>query len=239
MGGLGAIVQRPHRQRGLADHQRVGLAQCFGEVGAAQDEQVTVFLDRPHEDVVSFQRRARLQLGCQPFALFGGDATSAAIGDQPLFVNGAEVAPRRQVVGLQVEADAQGREDATPHVVHERIVAEEGQMRRAAAGGDARRDGLAEPTAAFGGQAIQVRGVGGFQFRGAARFGGQSAETVHDKEHDLALARMCQPAHQVKVCHSVLLLLRQSRQHDDQVLLARGSKLQAKGIGRYPSLSPC
>ena len=201
--GFRAVVQRLHGQRGPAHHQGVGLAQGGGKARAAQDEQVAVFLHRLHEQLVPCQGRARLQPGRQPGAHLGGDAAGAAVGDQTLLVHGAEVAPRRQIVGPQVEADAQGLQDTAADVVDERVVAEEGQVRRAAAGGYAASDGQAEAARALGGQPVQVWGMGGFQFRRAARLDGQSAQAIHDQEHDLARPRLRQPAHQVEICHAV------------------------------------
>src|SRR4028119_600777 len=76
-------------------------------------------------------------LGEEPhelLALLRRNAPGAAVGDFAGVVEGCEVYPRGQVAPLEVEADAQGREDAAADLEANGVVAKEGEVARPAAG---------------------------------------------------------------------------------------------------------
>jgi hypothetical protein len=65
-------------------------------------------------------------------AELGGDAAGAPVGDPPVGVHRAEVAPRRHVARLEMEVDAERFEHAAAHRMLQRIIAEEAEVSRPA-----------------------------------------------------------------------------------------------------------
>ena len=103
----------------------------------------------------------------------------------PCGVDRAEVGADGDVAVLQFEADAGGFEGAAADHVLQRVVAEEAEVAGAAAGADAgqHRDAAAED-AGFG-ERVEIRRVGRFEFRQAARLLRQAAEAVGNVHDDL------------------------------------------------------
>lgn len=73
------------------------------------------------------------QLLDQAAADVGRDPPGAAVADLAAGVEGAEIAPRRDVVGPEIEIDPERLEHAAADAVAERIVAEQPEVTRAAA----------------------------------------------------------------------------------------------------------
>ena len=117
-------------------------------------------------------------------ALLAGDPSGAAVGDVACGVERAEVAADGHVVGPELEADAGGLQRPAADQVLHRIVAEQAQVSRSAAGGDAGgdRDHAAQDAAA--GQGVEVRRLGGFQLGLAARLDRQAAQAVGHQHDD-------------------------------------------------------
>jgi hypothetical protein len=119
----------------------------------------------------------------------GADPSRAAVGDEALRVDGAEVTPRGDIARAQVELDAEGLEHAAADLVLERVVAEEAEVPRPAARGDARRDVSEEPTRRLPGQRGQVGNPGRLELRLPCLRPGQSPEPIQRQQNDLRLIR--------------------------------------------------
>ena len=88
---------------------------------------------------------------------------------RPVVVDGAEVTPGGDVAGPEVEVDPERLQDAAPHRVAKRLVAEEAEVPGAAARGDAGGDVAQEAAGAPPGQRVQVGDPRGLQL-GAGRW---------------------------------------------------------------------
>ena len=162
-------------------------AMSLGKALAAQDEEEAVLADRAGRRLRRPGGRCCDRVFAEGGAGVGADAPGAAVGDEALVVDGAEVAAGGQVFATKVEVDAEGFEDAAADAVLQRVVAEEGEMAGAAAGRDAVADGHGEAADAVGGEAVEVDGVRLFEL-GAAGLGiGQAAEAVDDEEDDFGV----------------------------------------------------
>ena len=121
--------------------------------------------------------------------------------DEPVLDRG-EVAPGHEVVPADLDPGAQGLEDAPAELVLERIVAEEGQVGRPAAGCDAHHDRIGEAADGALRQRVEVRLAGRFEL--ALAVGGQAADPVHDQENDLRIGLLAQFSGQVFPFHVAL-----------------------------------
>jgi len=191
VGGAGArlvaLVEGAGLERGYARLLRVGVVHPFAQTRAAQHQHETVLrlgmeLDLHAVDLAD----ALTQLGEDAPVLLGGRAAGAAVDHGPVGPERGEVAAHRHVVGPQLDAQPQRREHPAPHLVGEGVVAEEAQVARARAGGEAGGHQGDAPQVGLLGQGVEVRGAGGGQLGGAARLAGQSAHAVEDDEEDLA-----------------------------------------------------
>ena len=170
-----------------------------------QHQHEAIFLDGLHKGAHAGQLDLAQQ-GHQLAADLGGDAPRPPVGDEPLVVDGAKVGPGGHVLGLQVKVDAQGFQDAPADVIDQGVVAEQGEVRRAAAGRDAVGHRHGEPQLRMGGQGIQVGGVGRLELGQAIGLAGQAAQPVHDEVDDLGPGRDPQTAHQLKLSHGFPLV---------------------------------
>ncbi len=186
---------------------RVGVGDLVAQARAAQHQREAITLARLDLALHAVDLDVLEQFD-PLLAFFGRDASGAAVGDVAVGVDGAEVAAHRHVAAAHVQADANRFEHAAPDVVDQRVVAEQREVRRTAARGDAARDRDAQAGAALAGEAVEVGGLGGFQFGQAAGRHRQAAQSVHDQQQNLAAILFGQAAHQIKVCHVELLAYR-------------------------------
>jgi hypothetical protein len=112
----------------------------------------------------------------------------------------------RQILSRQGELDADGLQHAAADLMFVGIVAEERQVRRPTAGGDARPDGLVQAADAARHQAIHVRRVGCLQGRRAAGLHRQPPQAVQDYHGDLARILDHQFAQTHQICHLLLVV---------------------------------
>jgi hypothetical protein len=111
------------------------------------------------------------------------DAARAAVGDDALLVQRAEVRARRHIAGLQLHPEAKRLDDATADLELQRVIAEQPEMAGAAAGRDAGRDGDHAALRAAGlHERVEVRRGGGFERRHVA--GGGGGDVAEAVEHD-------------------------------------------------------
>ena len=186
-GGLLAVgIACDRIERRHAGDLRVGVVHVAAQALAAEHDDEAMFLHRFDEDfdagdldVAKPDRERR--------AFFGRDAAGAAVGDVALGVDRAEVGADGDVAVFELEADAGRFERAAADHVLQRVVAEQAEVARAAAGADAgqHRDAAAED-AGFG-ERVEVRRFGRFQFGQAARLLRQAAEAVGDVHDDLGV----------------------------------------------------
>ena len=121
--------------------------------------------------------------------------------------------------GLQIEVDAERLEHPAADLVLDRIVAEQAEMARPAAGRDAGADRDRQAADIVPDQGIEIRGRGGLELGRAAGLDRQPAEAVGDREHDLAGVAEDERLDQV-----------------EHVLKSRGSPRPVKpGLGRAPT----
>ena len=133
--------------------------------------------DRLHKDFDA-GNLDRLHLLAHLDAAFGAGPAGAAIGDEPLVVDGAEVASDGDIARADLEVDAERFQDAAADLVFERVIAEQAEMARAAAGGDAGEDRDRQTADPFADHRIEVGGACGFEFGLAAELHGEAAESV-------------------------------------------------------------
>ena len=190
---LGSAIERLR-----AEPLGVRVLHLVGEPLAAQDEDEAVLADGLDERLHAVELDL-LQLGAEFGATLGRDAAGAAVGDLAVGVDGAEVAARGDVGGLQVEVDAGGLEDAAADRVDHRVVAEEREVAGPAAGRDAVADRQREAARAVAGDVVEVRRPGGFELGAAGLRVRQAAEAVHDEQHDLGVGLLGKLADEVEV----------------------------------------
>ena len=187
-GGLLAVgvggdgVERRH-----AGDLRVGVVHvALPRPGAAEDDDEAMLLHRLDEDLDAGDLHVA-QLDRERRAFFGGDAAGAAVGDVAGGVERAEVGADGDVAFLEREADAGGFERTAADEVLDRVVAEQAEMARAAAGADAGQHGNAAAADADFGERIEVRRVGRFELGEPARLLRQAAEAVGHVHDDLGV----------------------------------------------------
>src|SRR5205823_1398412 len=69
--------------------------------------------------------------------LLGRDAAGATVANQPVFVDGAEIATGSDIDRLEVEINAQSLKDAATNLVLKGVITEKGEMTRTATRCDA------------------------------------------------------------------------------------------------------
>src|SRR5262249_41159443 len=110
------------------------------QVLAAEHHHEPVLADRLDEGLDAGNLDS-LQLLAHRHAAFGTRPAGAAVADQPLGVHRAEVSADRHVFWPDLKINAQRFKDAPADLVFERIVAEQTEVPRSAAGGDAGQHG--------------------------------------------------------------------------------------------------
>ena len=93
------------------------------------------------------------------------NATGTPIRDDALVVQGAEVGASGDVARTQFEAQSKGLNDTATDLKLQRVVAEEGEVARAAARRDTGKHGDHPALGGIFGQAVEVWGNGGFERR--------------------------------------------------------------------------
>ena len=116
---------------------------------------------------------------------FRGDASGAAIRDQALGVDSAEVAPRRHVARAELELDSQRFEHAAPDLILQRVVAKQTQVAGSTARRDAGRDVADQTAGRPGRQGVKVRQSRCFHLRAAGIRMRKTGETVEGHQDDL------------------------------------------------------
>ena len=129
-----------------------------------------------------------------------GDSPGPAVGDVAGLVDGAEVQPGGHVAVLQRELHAQGAEHAAADLVDQRVVAEQAQVPRPAAGRDAGgHRARAGRRRAAAGQGVEV-GLLGLLQGGALAGVVAVAQAVHHQQDDPLVVLDRQRTDQVAVC---------------------------------------
>ncbi len=126
------------------------------------------------------------QLAAHGDTALGRRSAGAAVGDPALAIDGAEVAPHRHVAPAHGEVDAECFQDAPSDAILKGIVAEQAEVPRSAAGGDARQNRYAQAANAVPRTGVQVGRPCRLQFGLSAGFHGQSAQAIGDEQDDLA-----------------------------------------------------
>ena len=141
---------------------RVGLGYLLGKPFSPQVEHKPVVLHR-----VDAQLRAVHLDAVQPLAKrgakLGRDAARTAVNQKPIAVYGTEVAAGGHVSGLEFYVNPQRFQDASANLVFQRVVAEQRQVPRAAAGSDTRQDRRGQPAGALFRHGVEVGRVGRLQ----------------------------------------------------------------------------
>jgi hypothetical protein len=179
------------RQTGV---ERVGVGDVLAQPFAAEADDQAVLAHRLDQGLDPLDPHARAELLDEPDARLGGDAAGAAVEHEPFAVDRAEIAPDGDVMGADLDADAERLEHAPADVVHERVVSEEPEVPRPRAGRDPGRDGEAQPDGPLRRQRIEVRRPRGLQLGRAPRLDRQPAEPVGHQHDDLGRVGLAQLA---------------------------------------------
>ena len=179
---LGSGVFRGGIERRGAGALRVGVRNVAAESFASEDDDETVLFNRFDEDFDAGDRN-RLQELNDFGAFFRRNTTGATVGNEAVLVDRAEIATNANVVRTDRERNARRFENAATNLEDERIVTEEPEVSGTAAGRNAGQDREGHAADALGGEFIEIRRVGGFEFGRSARLERESADTVGD-DHD-------------------------------------------------------
>jgi hypothetical protein len=191
-GGLGA--RWLHRGNLQTFTMRIGVSERAFETFAAEDDDEAVAFagsddDFGGADLFDFAG----EQGAEFLANFRFDAAGAAIGDDAIVVEGAEIGAGGDIAGFEIDAKAERFNDTAADLEFDRVVAKEREMAGATAGGDARGDRGQAALDGVAGERIQVRGVGGFEGCSVGVVaGGQVAEAVHNEEDEFFVGFECQ-----------------------------------------------
>jgi hypothetical protein len=203
---LGRAILSAGGQRGNAKLLGIGVVYVGHErlaCGGAQNEHKAVFFDGLDKGLDARQLDVAQQ-GDQLLVELGRDAAGAAVGDEPVLVNGAKVAPGGHILWLEVKTDAQRLQDPPADVVLQRVVAKQGQVGRTAARGDAGPHRHGQPQLGTACQGIEVGCDRRLQLGLAIKVAGESAEPIQHQVHDPGLGRDVQRFHQIEICHDHL-----------------------------------
>ena len=117
--------------------------------------------------------------------LVGGDAARTPVTDVAGRIERAEVAAGRDIVWTEGEVDADGLKYPAADIESVRVVAEEGEVPRSAAGGDAGSDRYRESHLRPDGKAIQVGRAGVLHLAAKRLRLGKTAQPIENTEDDL------------------------------------------------------
>ena len=194
-GVVGLGIQRRH-----AGLLRIGVGHVAAQALAAKDDAETVLLDRLDKDLDAGDFHFA-QFDGQRGALLAGNAAGAAVGDVAGRIERDKIATHGNVLGPQLEAHAGRLQGPAADRILQRIVAEQAQVSRAAAGGNAGQNGNRTAQRADFCQGVQVGRLGGLQLGRSARLQGQSPQAVGHQEHDLGVVLDLQFANQLLDFH--------------------------------------
>ena len=199
---MGLGIQRRH-----AGLLRIGVGHVAAQALAAEDDAETVLLDRLDKDLDAGDLHFAKFDG-QRGALLAGNAAGAAVGDVAGRIERDKIATHGNVLGPQLEAHAGRLQGPAADRILQRIVAEQAQVSRAAAGGNAGQNGNRTAQRADLRQGVQVGRLGGLQLGRSARLQRQSAQAVGHQEHDLGVVLDLQFANQLLDFHEVPRIVR-------------------------------
>ncbi len=152
------------------DHEPVAFARFDDDLGVA--------------DFFDFLREHQAKV----FADSGVNAAGPAVGDDAFGVKRAEVGAGGHVARAEVQAQPERLDDATAYLELERIIAEQGQVARPAAGRDAGRDGKDPALGRVLAERVQVGSAGRFERRKIALVArGQVAQSIQDHQRQFGL----------------------------------------------------
>ncbi len=152
---------------------------------AAQDTQNPVLGDVLEEDLDTLEVHPLVEQRGQLYGRVVGDASCPTIGDGAVRVERREIAARSDVPLLQVELDADRRQDPTAELVCLGVVPEQGEVARTGADRNAGHEWVQEPDRARCCQPVEVGGLRLLQLR-VVRGIRESAESVNHQQQDLA-----------------------------------------------------
>jgi hypothetical protein len=180
-GGLGIRLGQMPRQPGPAQHQHEPV------LLHRLDEE----LDARHADPAQTIHQLRAPLGRDP--------PGPPVGDAAGGVHRAEVPPRRDVARPEVEVDSQGFENTAADRVPERLVAEEPEVSRPAAGRDAGRDVAKQAAGAPPRKGVEMGNAGRLHLGQPGPRIREAAQPVRREEDDLGGAGDGQAPSQVQI----------------------------------------
>ena len=198
-------IQRLGGRDGEAFAIGIGVGQRAFEAGAAEDDHEAVLLARVDEYLVGADLLdLRGEDVAEAFADLGGDASGAAVGDQALGIEGAEVGAGGDVAVLEFDPETECLDHPAADFPLDGVITEQREMAGAGARGDARSDGdHASLRASLRDEGVEVGSPGRLQRGHATLFaGGDVAETVEDHEGQLGAGfdlKLC--VHVVEFAH--------------------------------------
>ncbi len=195
-GGVGALG----RQRSVAGLLRIGVVDRVAQFLAAEDDDEAMFAHRLDEHLDAGYAN-RLQPFAHLDAALRRRPAGAAVADETLGVERAEVAACGHVARADLEVNAQRLQDAATDAVLQRVVAEQAEMARPAARRDARQHRHTQAAHAVAGAGVEVRRPRRLQLGLAARLQGQSAQAVGHHQDDFRGVVFAQLAHQFVHVH--------------------------------------
>ena len=158
------FVARMNGGNGKAFAVRIGVGQRPFQSAAAKDDDETMFLAGLDEDVrVAELFHSGRKHPAKLFARLRRDASGAAVGDNSLFIERAEVCARGHVAVFQFQSQPQRFNYTAADLEFQGIVAEQTEMTRTAAGRDAGRGGNHAALRGILAQPVEVWRGGGFQ----------------------------------------------------------------------------
>ena len=131
--------------------------------------------------------------GAKFLARFGGNASRTAVGDDAFCIERGEVGAGANVAGFKFHAQAKRFNHAAADLEFQRVIAEQTEMSRPAAGRDAGRNGNHAALRRVFCQRIQVRRDGGLQRREIILFlRGDVAQAVEHDQREFGFGFQCQ-----------------------------------------------
>ena len=162
------IRQRPFQTFAAKDHD-----EAMALAGFDDDLRVAHFFDFLGQQIAKL------------FADFGLDPSGPAVGHDAFRIERAKVGARRHVAGFEFEAQTERFDHAAAHLKFQRVITKQGEMTRAAAGRDARRDRNHPSLRGVFGERVEIRSGRRFQWRHVALFLRRDvAQTIEDDENN-------------------------------------------------------
>ena len=147
----------------------------------------------------------------------GSRARSRPIFNEPVVVEGAEIATDSDILRAEVEIDAQGFQDAAADLIADGVIAEQAQVPRSAAGCDSGKDGNTQPQDSAHTQCVEIGGARRLQFGQVSRLEGEPAQAIGDEQNDFGIILSHQAACQiVQVVHALFFDKRELKDLTDR-----------------------